>query len=306
MFGAWGGGSTIGGGAGPLFASSSIVIGPGLPYGMIAGGGAGYGCGMEMTMDGGGPAGRTIGGGLFSRLGRLMYMGPGAGPGTITWAGGGGSGGSRASTAAGGDPGGGSRPDEANVFSSGCSTAGGRADIDDGAAEDTAASSTRTATGDSPSRAAGDDAIAFSRAWSVAAGRPLNSCGVADSVFTMDTSAGADNAPRVDDDDERRAASRAATGTAPPGSAPTSGPARACGQGTSAAPSEPWNEWNTHTCEHGSPDATSAVNNNSVGRGSGRARAPRVHDRRADGSYLKFQGAQHQAGNRGQPLHPKT
>jgi len=61
---------------------------------MIKGGGAGYGCGMDTTMDGGGPVGTMMGGGLGDFFGRFMYMGPRAGPGTMTCGAGAGKGGS--------------------------------------------------------------------------------------------------------------------------------------------------------------------------------------------------------------------
>jgi len=61
---------------------------------MIKGGGAGYGCGMDTTMDGGGPVGTMMGGGLGNFFGRSMNMGPRAGLGTMTCGAGGGKGGS--------------------------------------------------------------------------------------------------------------------------------------------------------------------------------------------------------------------
>jgi len=43
---------------------------------MIKGGGAGYGWGIDTTIDGGGPVGTIIGGGLGGFFGRFIYNGP--------------------------------------------------------------------------------------------------------------------------------------------------------------------------------------------------------------------------------------
>lgn len=212
---------------------------------MIVGGGGWYSCGMETTMDGGGPDGKTIGGGLLNFFGKLTYMGPEGGAGMMTWAGGGGKGGSRAKNVfLVGDPGWGSRPDADNVFSSGNNTDGGTEEINAGADEDTAASSTSTTMGDSPSRVAGDEAIAFRSVTSVAGGRALKSSGFADRVFTTDTSAEGGKASRVEDD-EHRAASSATTGAEPLGegfaiiSGLSNWLAPSPEHGTSATPFEP-------------------------------------------------------------------
>lgn len=93
MLGGLGDGRTIGTGGTAAAGSSLITIGPGAGLG-ATNGGTGHGCGMEMMMDGGGPDGMKIGGGLRRVFGRVMYMGPGAGPGTMTCAGGEGRGGS--------------------------------------------------------------------------------------------------------------------------------------------------------------------------------------------------------------------
>lgn len=172
MFGARGAGNNIGG-DGPTpaqFGSSSITIGPGVPLGKINGGGGAHGCGMDTTMDGGGPRGTMIGGGLADFLGRLMYIGPGAGAGTTICGGGGGSGGNRAKTVCGQfaiDE----EPEPGNDFNNGDSNELGSSDIVDGADLDAAASSTRTASGGNWPMAAGEDATAVSRAMSAAGGK---------------------------------------------------------------------------------------------------------------------------------------
>lgn len=98
------------------------------------------------------------------------------------------------------DPRGGRRPDPDKVFSSGNITGGGMAEIDEGAAADTAASSTRTVTGGNSSSAAGEDETALSRSRNTDGGRALKSCGAADRVFAMDTKAGVGRALSVDEE----------------------------------------------------------------------------------------------------------
>lgn len=72
MFGGWGAGNTIGLGGNPSSRSSLIIIGPGVFCGMIIGGEGGNGWGIEITIDGGGPDGMKIGGGLRDFFGKLM------------------------------------------------------------------------------------------------------------------------------------------------------------------------------------------------------------------------------------------
>lgn len=198
MFGALGGGMTIwAGGTAALF--SLIIIGPGAELGAINGG-TRHGWGMEMTMDGGGPDGMKIGGGLRWDFGKFINMGPGEGPGTMTCADGGGRGGSWVKTVSGIDPGGGRRPDPDKVFSSGNITGGGIEEIAEGEAVDTAASNMRTEIGCNSLSVAGDDEIAFNRSVRVDDGKALKSWGVADSVFAIDTSAGVGKDLSVEDE----------------------------------------------------------------------------------------------------------
>jgi len=168
---------------------------------MIKGGGTGYGWGMDTTMDGGGPVGTMIGGGLGDLFGRFIYIGPRAGGGSMICGAGGGKGGSLVKTVAGsGEPGGGNRPEEDNVFINGNSTVCGTEEIVVGVAEETAASKTRTDIGDNSLSTVGEDDTALNKSTSVGGGNVLKSSGVADSVFTIVTSAEGGKALSVDDE----------------------------------------------------------------------------------------------------------
>lgn len=194
-----------------MFCSPLITIGPGVPYGMIKGGGAGYGWGIDTMIDGGGPVGTIIGGGLGNFFGRFIYNGPWGGPGTMICGAGGGKGGSCVKTVFGcTEPGGGSRPEEVKVFNNGNSTVGGTDEIDVGVAEDTAASKTRREIGDNSLSTSDDDETALNKATSVGGGNVLKSSGVADSVLTIDKSAEGGRALSVDD--EHKVVNRGANG----------------------------------------------------------------------------------------------
>lgn len=154
---------------------------------------------MDTTMDGGGPVGTMIGGGLGGCFGRFMYKGPGAGPGTMICGAGGGKGGSSVKTVFDfKEPIGGSKSEEDKVFNNGNSTSRGTLEIDVGLADETAASNTRTEIGGSSFSTVEDDETAFNRATIVGGGNVLYSSGVADSAFTMDTSAEVGRALSVD------------------------------------------------------------------------------------------------------------
>jgi len=129
---------------------------------------------MDTTIDGGGPVGTMMGGGLGGFFGRFMYKGPGAGPGTIICGAGGGKGGSSVKTVSDfKEPIGGSKSEEDNVFNNGNSTSRGTLEIDVGLDEETAASKTRTEIGDSSLSTVEDDETAFNRATSVGDGNVL-------------------------------------------------------------------------------------------------------------------------------------
>lgn len=198
IFGAAGAGNIIGGEGLAQFDSSPITIGPGVPFGKINGGGWTF-RGMETTMDGGGPVGITMGGGLSDLLGRLMYIGPGAGAGTTIWGGDGGSGGIFAKTVCEQSVVDGElEPD--NDFSNGNIFELGRVDINVGADLDAAASNTRTALGGNLSITFDEDDTVVSRAIIVAGGRASYSCGVSDSALRMATRVGAVSVFKVDDE----------------------------------------------------------------------------------------------------------
>lgn len=246
MFGGSGAGTTIGWGAGKLL--SFTTTGPGGAAGKIKGFG-GHGWGMDITMDAGGPAGKKIGGGLGNLFGRFMYKGPGDGPGTMTWGAGGGNGGSSANTVAGGQPGGGSSPELDRILSRGVVTDGGKAEMAEGEAAETAASSRATGTGVRALSVASDDDMADSRASRVLVGNVLNSCGLADSVSTTDVSTDAGKVFSVDgehntDSNEETGAGGGTGGGGRGGDKPhwSSGnesEPTSCEHGTRACPSEP-------------------------------------------------------------------
>lgn len=191
-----------------------------------------------MTRDCGGPAGKMIGGSFDDFLGKLMNIGPGDGPGTMTCGDGAGRGGSWVKRVLGVDPGGGNRPELDNVFSRGNKTEGGIEEMDAGATEDIAASNKRIAIDDISFNAVGDDDMAVSRDTRVGGGKVSMSFGVADSAFTMDTSAGGGKVFSVDD--EHKLDSKDTIDEGQPGDGPTFKPSWE--QSTAESPLEPW--WN--------------------------------------------------------------